>query len=252
MGANGRSVGRGPLCEMSVTKTKDPLDPSLLPAHVAIIMDGNRRWAKRRGLPSLAGHKAGVESVHAVVRAASRAGIKVLTIYAFSTENWNRSRFEVSALMFLLKKTITAYTAELDAEHVRLMFSGRLGDLPGPARGALAAARERLKGNTGMVLNIALNYGGRQEILDAVNGALASGVKKVDEAGFSSLLYTAALPDPDLLIRTSGELRISNFLLWQTAYAEFYATDTLWPDFREKEFIKALLAYQERDRRRGA
>lgn len=236
---------------MAVIKKPEILDPSRLPAHVAIIMDGNRRWAKKRGLPSLAGHKAGVESVHAVVRAASRAGIKALTIYAFSTENWNRSKFEVSALMFLLKKTITAYTAELNAERVRLMFSGRLGELPRPAREALAAAEERLKDNKGMVLNIALNYGGRQEILDAVNKALASGAKKLDEAAFSSLLYTAALPDPDLLIRTSGELRISNFLLWQTAYAEFYATETLWPDFREQEFTKALLAYQERDRRRG-
>lgn len=226
-------------------------DPARLPAHVAIIMDGNRRWAKKRGLPAVAGHKAGVDSVHAVVRAASRAGLKFLTIYAFSTENWNRSKLEVSALMFLLKKTITSYADELDKEKVRLLLSGRIEELPRPAREALRAAEARLKDNKGMVLNIALNYGGRQEILDAANKALAAGLKKVDEKSFAALLYSPAVPDPDLLIRTSGEMRISNFLLWQTAYSEFYVTDTLWPDFREKEFTKALLDYQERDRRRG-
>lgn len=226
-------------------------DPARLPAHVAIIMDGNRRWAKKRGLPSLAGHKAGVDSVHAVVRAASNAGLKALTIYAFSTENWNRSKLEVSALMFLLKKTITSYADELDRENIRLVLSGRIEELPRAAREGLRATEARLKDNKGMVLNIALNYGGRQEILDAVNRALAAGLKKVDEKSFSALFYSPALPDPDLLIRTSGEMRISNFLLWQTAYSEFYVTETLWPDFREKEFAKALLDYQERDRRRG-
>ena len=199
----------------------------------------------------MAGHKAGVDSVHAVVRFASRAGIKALTIYAFSTENWHRSKLEVSALMFLLKRTIVSYADELDSENVRLMLSGRIDELPKPAREALRAAEERLKKNTGMVLNIALNYGGRQEILDAANRALASGLKELDETSFSKLLYSPSLPDPDLLIRTSGEMRISNFLLWQTAYSEFYVTDTFWPDFREKEFSKALVDYQERDRRRG-
>ncbi len=231
--------------------TAEKLNADRLPAHVAIIMDGNRRWAKKRGLPSVAGHKAGVESVHAVVRFASRAGIKALTIYAFSTENWSRSKLEVSALMFLLKRTIISYAEELDKEGVRLMLSGRISELPKAAREALKAAEERLSHNTGMVLNIALNYGGRQEILDAVNAALASGVKSVDEDSFSKLLYSPSLPDPDLLIRTSGEMRISNFLLWQTAYSEFYVTDTFWPDFREKEFTKALVEYQERERRRG-
>jgi undecaprenyl diphosphate synthase len=226
-------------------------DPARLPAHVAIIMDGNRRWAKKRGLPAVAGHKAGVDSVHSVVRAASDAGIKALTIYAFSTENWSRSKLEVSALMFLLKRTILSYADELDRKKVRLMLSGRIDELPGPARKVLLAAVERLKGNTGMVLNIALNYGGRQEILDAVNKALAAGTRSVDEAAFSELLYTSPLPDPDLLIRTSGEMRISNFLLWQTAYSEFYVTDTLWPDFRAGEFAKALMEYQARERRRG-
>lgn len=221
------------------------------PAHVAIIMDGNRRWAKKRGLPAVAGHKAGVDSVHAVVKAASDAGVKALTIYAFSTENWSRSRLEVAALMFLLKRTIVSYAEELDRERVRLMLSGRIDDLPKPAREALRAAERRLAGNKGMVLNIALNYGGRQEILDAANRAIASGAASVDEESFAKLLYTAPLPDPDLLIRTSGEMRISNFLLWQTAYSEFYVTDTLWPDFRAAEFNKALLEYQNRERRRG-
>ena len=236
---------------MTAAQKTNTLDLTRLPGHVAVIMDGNRRWAKKRGLPALAGHRAGVESVHAVVRAASRTGIKALTIYAFSTENWKRSKLEVAALMFLLKKTIASYTAELDREGIRLMFSGRVDELPSSAGEALRAAEARLAKNPGMVLNIALNYGGRQEILDAANRALADGLKNLDEKTFSSLLCTSALPDPDLLIRTSGEMRISNFLLWQTAYSEFYVTDTLWPDFREKEFMLALLAYQEKERRRG-
>lgn len=231
--------------------TQPKPDTARLPAHVAVIMDGNRRWAKRRGLPSLAGHKAGVDSVHAVVKAASDAGIRALTLYAFSTENWNRSKIEVSALMFLLEKTIEAYADELERENVRLMFSGRLKELPAAARRVMDTAEARLKSRTGMVLNIALNYGGRQEILDAVNAALASGVKSVDEAAFAKLLYTAPLPDPDLLIRTSGEMRVSNFLLWQIAYSEFYVTETLWPDFRGDEFRAALREYQARERRRG-
>ena len=226
-------------------------DPGRLPAHVAVIMDGNRRWAKKRGLPSLAGHKAGVDSVHAVVKAASDAGVKALTLYAFSTENWNRSKMEVGALMFLLERTIEAYADELERENVRLMFSGRLHALPAAARRVMRTAEERLKGSTGMVLNLALNYGGRQEIVDAVNRALAAGAKSVDEESFSKLLYTAPLPDPDLLIRTSGEMRVSNFLLWQIAYSEFYVTDTLWPDFRAGEFREALKEYQARERRRG-
>lgn len=232
-------------------RSRERSSPAHLPGHVAIIMDGNRRWARRRGLPAAAGHKAGVDSVHAVVKAASRAGIKALTLYAFSTENWSRSKLEVSALMFLLKRTILSYADELEKEDVRLALCGRIDGLPKPAREVLRAAEARLKGCGGMVLNLALNYGGRQEILDAVNRALASGVKSVDEASFSELLYTAPLPDPDLLIRTSGEMRISNFLLWQTAYSEFYVTGTLWPDFREKEFNAALLDYQRRDRRKG-
>lgn len=227
------------------------LDRSHLPKHVAIIMDGNRRWARSRGLPSAAGHKKGVEAVHTVVKTASDAGIKTLTLYAFSTENWNRSKLEVKALMFLLEQAITNYASELDRERVRLVVSGKLEALSASVRKKINQTTQKLSGNAGMTLNVAINYGGRQEILDAVNAALSSGLKKVDEKTFSSLLYTPSLPDPDLLIRTSGERRISNFLLWQSAYSEFYVTDTLWPDFGAKEFTQALLDYQSRERRRG-
>ncbi len=228
------------------------LDLSRIPAHVAVIMDGNRRWAKAKGLPVPVGHARGVESVRAVVKTASDLGVKAMTLYAFSTENWNRGKFEVNALMLLLKKAITEYGKELGENNVRLMISGRLDEMPSSARKAVGETVEKLKDNTGMVLNIALNYGGRREILDAVNSLLISGVKKADEASFSRALYTWPLPDPDLLIRTSGETRLSNFLLWQTAYSEFYITDTLWPDFREKQFVEALLVYQARERRGGA
>lgn len=228
------------------------LDPARIPAHVAVIMDGNRRWAKAKGLPVPVGHAKGVESVRAVVKAASDLGVKAMTLYAFSTENWNRGKLEVGALMLLLESAITKYGRELNENNVRLMISGRLDEMPAPARNAVRETVEKLKGNTGMVLNIALNYGGRQEILDAVNSLLASGVERTDEESFSRALYTWPLPDPDLLIRTSGETRLSNFLLWQTAYSEFYITDTFWPDFREKQFVEALLVYQARERRRGA
>jgi len=228
------------------------LDRSKIPAHVAVIMDGNRRWAKARGLPAAVGHAKGVESVREVVKIASIIGVKALTIYAFSTENWSRGRVEVGALMLLLKKTIAEYGRDLGANNVRLMVSGRLAGMPASAQKIVLETVDKLKNNTGMVLNIALNYGGRQEILDAVNSLIERGVKKVDENSFARALYTWPLPDPDLLIRTSGETRISNFLLWQTAYSEFYITGTLWPDFREKEFVEAILDYQARDRRRGA
>jgi undecaprenyl diphosphate synthase len=227
------------------------LDRARIPAHVAVIMDGNRRWAKGKGLPIPIGHAKGVESVRAVVKMASDLGVKALTIYAFSTENWNRGKFEVDALMLLLKKAIAEYGRELFSNGIRLMISGRLAEMPASARKVVGETVEKLKDNKGMVLNIALNYGGRQEILDAVNSLLERGAKKVDERSFSSALYTWPLPDPDLLIRTSGETRLSNFLLWQTAYSEFYITDTLWPDFRERQFVEALVEYQGRERRRG-
>ena len=224
----------------------------MIPAHIAVIMDGNRRWAKAKGLPAAVGHAKGVESVRAVVKTASDLGVKALTIYAFSTENWNRSRLEVAALMLILKRAIAEYGRDLGANNVRLMVSGRLAEMPASARKAVLETVRKLQNNTGMILNIALNYGGRQEILDAVNSLLERGVKKVTEDSFARSLYTWPLPDPDLLIRTSGEMRLSNFLLWQTAYSEFYITGTLWPDFREKQFIEALLDYQGRERRRGA
>ncbi|OGS56858.1 MAG: di-trans,poly-cis-decaprenylcistransferase [Elusimicrobia bacterium RIFOXYB2_FULL_62_6] len=228
------------------------LDHSRLPAHVAVIMDGNRRWARLHRLPVPVGHAKGVESVRAVVKSASDLGIKALTLYTFSTENWNRSRFEVNSLMLLLKKAIAEYSDELGRNGVKLMISGRLAEMPPSAQKVLKATEEKLKDNRGMILNIALNYGGRQEILDAVNALLEQKAKKADEKTFARALYTWPLPDPDLLIRTSGETRISNFLLWQTAYSEFYITDTLWPDFRGPQFVEALIEYQRRERRKGA
>lgn len=222
-----------------------------IPVHAAIIMDGNRRWAKKRLLPAAAGHSAGVEAVHRVVRACVKLKVKYLTIYAFSTENWARAEEEVNALMLLLIQAVKQYIKELDSGNVRLVFSGRLESLPEKTRAVLLEGAEKLKNNTGLTLNLALNYGGRQEILDAVNKALKSGMKEINEDQFSSLLYTAGIPDPDLLIRTSGEQRLSNFLLWQTAYTEFYVTNTLWPDFDEKNLIEAFKAYSKRDIRRG-
>ena len=223
-----------------------------IPVHIAVIMDGNRRWAKKRLLPAAAGHSAGVEAVHRIVRSCSKLGIRYLTIYAFSTENWARAKEEVNALMFLLDKAIKEYVAELMEGNVRLVFSGDLSSLPEKTRQSLLNGAEKLKDNTGLTLNLALNYGGRQEILMAANKAIAAGIKKLDEKTFSSFLYTAGMPDPDLLIRTSGEQRLSNFLLWQTAYTEFYMTDALWPDFDEKDLLEALAAFSKREIRRGA
>jgi len=223
-----------------------------IPTHIAVIMDGNRRWARKRLLPAAAGHSAGVEAVHRIVRSCSKLGVKYLTIYAFSTENWARAKDEVNALMFLLDKAIREYVAELMEGNVRLVFSGDLSALPEKTRQSLLDGAARLKDNTGLTLNLALNYGGRQEILAAANKAIAAGIRHLDEETFSSLMYTAGMPDPDLLIRTSGEQRLSNFLLWQTAYTEFYVTDTLWPDFDEKDLIEAIKAFNKREIRRGA
>ncbi|MBO4556628.1 MAG: di-trans,poly-cis-decaprenylcistransferase [Elusimicrobiales bacterium] len=232
---------------------KDKEEKNLkIPAHIAVIMDGNRRWAKKRLLPTFAGHSAGVTAVHRLVRSCSKLGIKYLTIYAFSTENWARAKDEVEALMLLLDKAIKEYIGELQEGNVRLVFSGDLSPLPGKTRESLLSGSEKLKNNTGLTLNLALNYGGRQEILMAANKAISSGIKHLDEKTFSSLLYTAGIPDPDLLIRTSGEQRLSNFLLWQTAYTEFYITDTLWPDFNEETLIDAIKSFNKREIRRGA
>jgi undecaprenyl diphosphate synthase len=228
-----------------------------LPLHIAIIMDGNGRWAKKRGLPRIAGHRAGVKAVKRIVRVAGGIGIKYLTLYTFSAENWKRPKEEVSAIMKLLEQTTRREIDELDKNNVRLITTGRIEELSPRRRAILQKATQRTKDNTGLTLNLALSYSGRIEILDAVK-KLAGDVKQdklkiknIDENLFSKYLYTKDLPDPDLLIRTSGEMRISNFLLWQTSYTELFITQVLWPDFSVEDFYRAILDYQERERRFG-
>jgi undecaprenyl diphosphate synthase len=225
----------------------------LLPAHVAIIMDGNGRWAAQRHLPRVEGHRAGIDSVRDVVETSARLGIGVLTLYAFSVENWKRPRAEISTLMMLLKRYIRLELGNLNSNNIRFRVIGRSEELSPDVRHELEIGIRETAGNSGMLFNIALNYGGRTEIVDAVRRALAAGIQPddLDERRFSDLLYTAGQPDPDLLIRTSGEMRISNFLLWQIAYAEIWVTETLWPDFRRRDLLEAVLAYQKRDRRYG-
>jgi undecaprenyl diphosphate synthase len=227
------------------------VEAPLPPQHVAVIMDGNGRWARAKGLPRLSGHKAGVESVRAVVKACSELGIPYLTLYSFSTENWLRPKSEVGELMKLLSWALKRETLDLGRNNVRLRAIGRLDGLPKAVREELAAAVKRLEGNTGLTLTLALNYGARQEILDAVNSLLASGATEVTEEAFSSSLYTAGIPDPDLVIRTSGEMRLSNFLLWQIAYSELYMTPVFWPDFRKEHLLEALAEFRGRRRRFG-
>ena len=222
-----------------------------LPRHVAIIMDGNGRWAKQRGLPRVAGHHEGVHSVREIVEVAGEFGLSELTLYTFSSENWRRPALEVNALMQLLLTTVGREVSRLDRNQVRLDLIGDLDAIPAAPRKALIKAMEQTADNTGLRLTLALSYGGRQEILQAVNGLLREGVTEVDEEGFSQRLYTAGRPDPDLLIRTGGEMRISNFLLWQIAYTEFYLSEALWPDFRREQFLSALEAYANRERRFG-
>lgn len=228
-----------------------------LPAHVAIIMDGNGRWAKKRGLPRVEGHKEGINSVREVVETAGELGIKFLTLYTFSTENWRRPKGEVTALMSLLLRTIREEVDELNKKNVRLTTIGHLDDLPYLPREGITHALRVLQNNTGLTLNLALSYSGRQEMTDCIRTIAAKaqqGLIKpedVTEQLISQELYTADLPDPDLLIRTSGELRLSNFLLWQLAYTEIYVTEVLWPDFRRREFLTAISCYQKRERRYG-
>jgi undecaprenyl diphosphate synthase len=224
-----------------------------LPEHVAVIMDGNGRWAAQRHLPRVEGHRAGIEAVRDVVESSARLGIKVLTLYAFSVENWKRPAAEVSTLMALLKRYLRLELNTLLRNNIRFQVIGRRKALSPDIRRELAASEEKTATNTGMLFNIALNYGGRAEIVEAVRRVMESGVAPgdVDEQHFSRFLYTAGQPDPDLLIRTSGEMRVSNFLLWQIAYAEIWVTDTLWPDFRKRDLLEAILAYQKRDRRYG-
>jgi len=231
--------------------------PERMPAHIAIIMDGNGRWAAARNKPRTFGHEAGVKAVKKVVRAAGEIGIKYLTLYTFSIENWSRPAEEVAALMALLTRTTQNEIQELMDSDVKLITTGRISGLSAVRRRVLMDAVEQTSGNRGLVLNLALNYGGRTEILDAVK-AISNSVKagiidphEIDEELFSDFLYTAGLPDPDLLIRTSGERRISNFLLWQTSYTELHIIDTLWPDFGREELFEAIVDYQKRDRRFG-
>ncbi len=231
----------------------DQLSFERLPVHVAVIMDGNGRWAAQRHLPRVEGHRAGIEAVRDTVETAARLGIGVLTLYAFSVENWKRPASEVGTLMGLLKRYLRSELNTLLKHNIRFQVIGRSEDLAPDIQDELQQAIERTKGNTGMRFNIALNYGGRTEILDAAKRAIAEGIAPRDltEETFGRLMYTAGQPDPDLLIRTSGEIRVSNFLLWQIAYAEIYFTDTLWPDFRRKHLLEAVLAYQKRERRYG-
>jgi undecaprenyl diphosphate synthase len=234
------------------------VDPDRLPAHIAIIMDGNGRWARRRNMPRAAGHRAGVEPVRIAVETCSRLGLQALTLYAFSTENWKRPRAEVDMLWRLLRLYLHRELPEIMRNGIQFTCMGRLDGLPDQVRQEIEIAIDATARNRGMRLNVAINYSGRAELVDAVN-AIVDDARlegrlrdlRIDEADIASHLYTAGLPDPDLLIRTSGEMRVSNFLLWQIAYAELYVTDTLWPDFRRADLLHAILDYQKRDRRFG-
>ena len=236
----------------------ETLDLQKLPQHVAIIMDGNGRWAKQRGMNRIRGHEAGVESVRVIVRTSREIGIPWLTLYAFSEENWRRPRVEVEALMVLLKRFLRSELQEMLDNGIRFQAIGRLHKLPNDVQSTLRETAKRTASNRNMVLTLALSYGGRQEVTDAVRkmvqrveaGEMRS--SDITEALLSEHLYTANMPDPDLLIRTSGESRVSNFFLWQIAYAEIYITPTYWPDFREQEYVQALTEYQKRERRFGA
>ncbi len=227
--------------------------PDELPRHVAIIMDGNRRWARQRDLPELEGHAAGVEAIRNLLRHAVRRGVPVMTLYAFSRENWARSDEEVTGLFGLLEAAIRSETDELRAQGVRIRLLGRLDELPDATRASIGEALDATAGGERLLLNIAFNYAGRTELVDAFRRLVASGIaaEAIDESAISAALYTAGLPDPDLVIRTGGEQRLSNFLIWQSAYAEFYTCDALWPDFGPDAFDAALLEFASRHRRFG-
>lgn len=232
------------------------VDKDKLPQHIAIIMDGNGRWAKSKGLPRIMGHRAGAKVVRDVVQACGELGIEVLTLYAFSTENWSRPKTEIKALMKLLKDYLRKETDELNKNNVKLQAIGRIHELPGFAIEELEKAMEKTSSNTGLILNLALNYSGRAEIIDAVKSIVMdnkkfSSLNEINEETFNSHLYTDKLPYPDLLIRTSGEMRVSNFLLWQIAYAEIWVTDVLWPSFTRQHLFDAIIDFQKRERRFG-
>ena len=233
------------------------IDWERLPRHVAIIMDGNGRWAAQRGQPRIAGHRAGVEAVRAAVDTGARLGLGALTLYAFSTENWKRPRYEIDALMRMLRRYLRLELDEIDKQNIRFQTIGRTGALARNVRSEIDKATARTAENTGMILAVALNYGGRAEIVDACRAAVrrlldeGSAPDELTEERIANELYTRTMPDLDLLVRTSGELRISNFLLWQAAYSEIHVTDTLWPDFRRLHLLEAIVDYQGRDRRFG-
>lgn len=233
------------------------IDFERVPQHVAVIMDGNGRWAKLRGKPRIFGHREGSESVRAIIDTCARLGIKAVTLYAFSTENWKRPKAEVSGLMSMLKRVLKRELKEVAKNNIRFQTIGDISALAPDVQQELAAAKEYTAANTGMVMNVALNYGSRAEIVRAAQGAARDAIERGDsperitEADIERNLYTHGLPGVDLLIRTSGEMRISNFLLWQIAYSEIYVTPTLFPDFRRKEIFEAILDYQGRDRRYG-
>ncbi len=228
-----------------------------IPRHVAIIMDGNGRWARQRGLPRIFGHRAGIESVRDVVRTCSEIGVEYLTLYTFSSENWRRPSDEVKSLMSMLKRMLRREVEDLNRRNVRIRAIGRIDQLPEDVREELDRAIEKTKDNTGLKLYLALSYGGRAEIIDAFKKAYSlikigkMTIEELNEGSFPQFLYDPELPDPDLLIRTSGEMRISNFLLWQIAYTEIYITPTLWPDFRKDELLKAIEDFSRRERRFG-
>jgi len=238
-------------------ETKDQVEMDCLPRHVAIIMDGNGRWAQKRALPRSMGHRAGVEALRKIVKTCSELEIQVLTVYAFSTENWKRPKDEVGVLMRLLTEYLRKELQELHQNNVLIRTMGKTDELPLEAQRELAHSIESTRDNTGLVLNLALNYGGRAEIIDAVKSLseeVLSGkqrIEDIDEQRFSETLYTSGLPDPDLLIRTSGEMRLSNFLLWQLAYTEIVVVEEFWPDFGREALLEAIKAYQKRDRRYG-
>jgi undecaprenyl diphosphate synthase len=233
------------------------VDPGRLPAHIAIIMDGNGRWARSRGQLRVAGHKAGMRPVRTVIETCVQMGIQALTLYAFSIENWKRPRTEIEMLWRLLRTYLRLELPEMMRQQIRMNAIGRLDSLPPQVSAELQEVLAETGGNRGLQLNLAINYGGRAELVDAVK-ALAEKAQRgelraeqIDEAAISAHLYTAGIPDPDLLIRTSGEMRVSNFLLWQIAYAELYVTETLWPDFTRADLLRAILDYQKRNRRFG-
>ncbi|WKY47011.1 isoprenyl transferase [Eubacteriaceae bacterium ES3] len=230
------------------------IDRQNLPEHVAIIMDGNGRWAKQRNRPRLFGHNAGMKTLKKIVRASSDFGIKILTVYAFSTENWKRSDEEVSGLMKIAVDYFNNEVKELHENNVKVNVIGNLNRLSPKVLKAAEGAMSLTKNNTGLIFNVALNYGGRDEILSAVKTIVAEGIaaEDVTESLISEKLYTAGMPDPDLVLRTSGEKRVSNFMLWQMAYSEFFFIDTLWPDFDEDAYADLIIAYQKRNRRYGA